>query len=135
MTFVLIIRIQTTVQPYVAAFISQTSYIYTMDRPFTFKVLLTSILILVLPALVWANASSITVPHLLTNNNLTDTVRQQQQDEKKDKSKEKQDLKQQPEKPDIREVPKARKQSRPPVVKPNIKAKPVKVIRPKIKRP
>jgi hypothetical protein len=37
--------------------------------------------------------------------------------------------------PDIREIPKAKKQSRPVIVKPNIKGKPIKVIRPKIKRP
>ncbi|TKC60198.1 hypothetical protein FBD94_14905 [Pedobacter hiemivivus] len=61
----------------------------------------------------------------------------QLQDEGKQKpeNKEKSNPKQAPNKPDIREVPKARKQSRPPVVKPNIKVKPIKVIRPKIKRP
>ena len=106
-----------------------------MDRPFMLKALLTSIFILVSPPLIWANASSTTVLHLLKNNNLTDTVRQQQQDEKKDKPGEKQNPKQQADKPEIREVPKARKQSRPPVVKPKVKAMPVKVIRPKIKRP
>lgn len=62
------------------------------------------------------------------------------QDEKKEKRGEKPDPKakpdqQEPVKPDIREVPKARKQSRPPVVKPNVKPKPIKVIRPNIKRP
>lgn len=62
------------------------------------------------------------------------------QDEKKEKRSEKPDVKektgkQEPVKPDIREVPKARKQSRPPVVKPNVKAKPIKIVRPNIKRP
>lgn len=62
------------------------------------------------------------------------------QDEKKDKSKEKPgdtkkpDYKQEPNTPDIRKVPKSRKQGRPPVVKPKVKVKP-KVIRPNIKRP
>ncbi|MEJ7560329.1 MAG: hypothetical protein WKF66_18615 [Pedobacter sp.] len=39
-------------------------------------------------------------------------------------------------KPDIKEVPKSRKQSRPAVVsKPNVKIKPIKIMRPKIKKP
>ncbi len=38
-------------------------------------------------------------------------------------------------KPDIATVPKARKQSRPKVVTPKANVKPIKVIRPKIKRP
>ncbi|SMC94482.1 hypothetical protein [Pedobacter africanus] len=62
------------------------------------------------------------------------------QDNKKEKRSEKAEPKEKPDqqepvKPDIREVPKARKQSRPPVVKPNVKAKPIKVVRPNIKRP
>ena len=106
-----------------------------MDRPFIFRVLLTSIFIVVLPAFVWPSVSLTTVRRSSKNDIPADIFRQQQ-DEKKDENKEKQDPKQQPDKPDIREVPKARNQSRPPVVaKPNIKAKPVKVIRPKIKRP
>jgi hypothetical protein len=99
-----------------------------MDRPFIFKYLLTSIIILVLPPLVRANLSYPIGYHYF-------------QDEKKDKSKEKPidnkkpDNKQEPNRPDIQKVPKARKQGRPPVViKPKIKAKP-KVIRPNIKRP
>jgi hypothetical protein len=98
-----------------------------MDRPFIFKYLLMSIFILVLPSLVHAKLSSPTGYDF--------------QDEKKDKSKEKPianrkpDNKQEPNRPDIQKVPKARKQGRPPVViKPKIKAKP-KVIRPNIKRP
>ncbi|SMD03402.1 hypothetical protein [Pedobacter nyackensis] len=92
-----------------------------MDRSFVFKALL--FFILALPK--WTSASVLAV----------DTAGYNLQDEKKDKSKEKSDPKQEPVKPDISTVPKARKQSRPPVVKPNIKAKPIKVIRPNIKRP
>jgi hypothetical protein len=41
-----------------------------------------------------------------------------------------------PNKPDIKEVPKSRKQSRPAVVsKPNVKIKPIKIVRPKIRKP
>jgi hypothetical protein len=41
-----------------------------------------------------------------------------------------------PDKPDIKEVPKSRKQSRPAVVsKPNVKIKPIKIVRPKIRKP
>lgn len=88
--------------------------------------------------------ATVTVNYSLTKNFicLSDTTRYQRQDEKKDRrketsdNKEKPNNKQEPSKPDIPEVPKARKQSRPPVVaKPNIKVKPIKVIRPKIKRP
>ncbi len=35
----------------------------------------------------------------------------------------------------IKQVPKSRKQLKPTVVKPNIKVKPIKIIRPKIKKP
>lgn len=64
------------------------------------------------------------------------TIAYQRQDNKKEESKVKPDNQQKPNKPDIAEVPKARKQTRPPVVvKPNIKVKPIKVIRPNIKRP
>jgi hypothetical protein len=105
-----------------------------MDRPFIFKTLLACVFILATPFLLWA-----TVP--MKEGNLMDTAKYQLQDEKKDNSKQKPDNndkpndKSGPDKPDIREVPKARKQARPPVVKPNIKVKPIKVIRPKIKRP
>lgn len=105
-----------------------------MNRAFIFKILLTVIFILTLFPVVQA---SVPIEKIL----LTNTANYQQQDEKNNKDKkkpktEKGDIKQEPNKPDIREVPKARKQSRPPVVvKPNIKAKPIKVIRPNIKRP
>ncbi|TKC06055.1 hypothetical protein [Pedobacter frigoris] len=38
-------------------------------------------------------------------------------------------------KPDIKEVPKSRKQPKPSVVKPNVKVKPVKIVKPKIRKP
>ena len=64
----------------------------------------------------------------------TDTAKHQQQDKKKDKGEKKPNQK--PDKPDIKKVPKARKQTRPiVVVKPKIKVRPIKIIRPKIKRP
>jgi hypothetical protein len=37
--------------------------------------------------------------------------------------------------PEIKHIPKARKQAKPTMVKPHINVKPIKVIRPKIKRP
>lgn len=100
-----------------------------MDRPFIYKALFIFIFILVLSPLAQAG---VLYPH--------DYASYYLQDEKKDKSKEKSghpkkpDHKQEPNKPDIRKVPKARKQGRPPVVKPKVKVKP-KVIRPNIKRP
>ncbi|MDR6782802.1 hypothetical protein [Pedobacter africanus] len=94
-----------------------------MGRLFIFRTLLIAIFILTLYQTAGASGTAHTW-----------------QDEKKEKRGEKPDPKgkpdqQEPVKPDIREVPKARKQSRPPVVKPNVKAKPIKVIRPNIKRP
>jgi hypothetical protein len=119
-----------------------------MDRPLIFKKLLTSIFILVVLPTVRASVpmkkGKIAVTYSLKNSVvlLIDTAKYQQQDEKKDKSKERSDNKEQsdnkkePNTPEIREVPKARKQSRPlVVVKPNIKVKPIRVIRPHIKRP
>lgn len=100
-----------------------------MDRPFICKTLIVFIFILVLSPLVYAGVLS---PNAYTTYYL--------QDKKKEKSKEKPDntkkpdYKQEPNKPDIRKVPKSRKQGRPPVVKPKVKVKP-KVIRPNIKRP
>ncbi|TQM50824.1 hypothetical protein BDE36_2587 [Arcticibacter tournemirensis] len=55
------------------------------------------------------------------------------QDKKNDKKKDKGDQK--PDQPEVKEVPKSRKQERPTVVpKPDVKVKPVKVNRPKIKK-
>lgn len=112
-----------------------------MDRPFIFKTLFISILILELYTNVQANTAmkkEIVIDFSFSN----DTAKYQRQDDKKNKRKEKTDNKEKPEqklepdKPDIKEVPKARKQTRPSVVvKPNIKVKPIKIIRPKIRRP
>ena len=58
------------------------------------------------------------------------------QDDKKIGKKEKPDQKPDVDKLIIKEVPKARKQSRPIIVaKPNVKIKAIKIIRPKIKKP
>jgi len=64
---------------------------------------------------------------------VSDSLSRQQQEKEKKKSEDKGSPEQNI--PDIREIPKAKKQSRPVIVKPNIKGKPIKVIRPKIKRP
>lgn len=67
---------------------------------------------------------------------LSDSTVYPKQDKKKDREKEKAEKKKQPDLQEIREVPKARNQGRPPIViKPNVKVKPIKVIRPNIKRP
>lgn len=112
-----------------------------MDRPFIFKALLTSIII-VLPTLIWAKApvkkEGITIFSASVNSDLysVDSAQYQQQDKEKDQNKETPNPKQVPQKSEIKEIPKARRQSRPPVVvKPHIKVKPIKVIRPKIKKP
>jgi hypothetical protein len=98
-----------------------------MGRPFIFKTLLTSILILMLHPVVRAD---------MPMKFLIDTARYGRQEDQKDKGKEKSDQKPVPDKPVIKEVPKARRQTRPPVVvKPNIKVKPIKIIRPRIKKP
>lgn len=68
--------------------------------------------------------------------NLTDTIGVQKQDDKEEVKKEKTQEKQQPNNPAVIKVPKARKQERPQViVKPNIKIKPIKIIKPKIRKP
>ena len=104
-----------------------------MNRSFIFRTLLTAIFILALLPVTQAKVPEKSVF-------LTDTAGYKRQDEKKDKNKQKTAPKEKtdqqlPDKPDIIEVPKARRQSRPPVIKPNVKAKPIKVIRPNIKRP
>lgn len=58
---------------------------------------------------------------------------QEKQDEKDGKAKS--TAKAQEKKPEITTVPKARKQIRPTVVKPKVIVKPIKVIKPKIKKP
>ncbi|WP_316767514.1 hypothetical protein [Pedobacter frigiditerrae] len=57
---------------------------------------------------------------------------QEKQDEKNPKTN---TTKTQDKKPEIATVPKARKQNRPTVVKPKVIVKPIKVIKPKIKKP
>ena len=55
---------------------------------------------------------------------------------KQDKAKkDKQPENQKPEPLQIKEVPKAKRQVKPMAVKPNVKVKPIKIIKPKIKRP
>ncbi|MGY3054137.1 hypothetical protein ACVWYG_002340 [Pedobacter sp. UYEF25] len=113
-----------------------------MDRSFIFRTLLTGIFILLLSPIVRAKVPTKmkTVTNSLEKDFAfrTDTAKHQQQDKKKDKDKSnsKEKPNQKPDKPDIKKVPKARKQTRPiVVVKPNIKVRPIKIIRPKIKRP
>ncbi|QNR84976.1 hypothetical protein H9N25_00235 [Pedobacter riviphilus] len=67
----------------------------------------------------------------LTVSNLQEELIKKQDKEKKDKQLENQ----KPEPLQIKEVPKAKKQLKPMAVKPNVKVKPIKIIKPKIKRP
>lgn len=60
---------------------------------------------------------------------------EKRQDDKKTEKKGQQEPKADVPKPDVKEVPKSRRQSPPKVVKPDVKVKPVKVSRPKIKKP
>ncbi len=67
-------------------------------------------------------------------------IKQEPQQEKVKQDHKKAEKQQQPEQPQIKEVqikevPKARRQLKPMAVKPNVKAKPIKIIKPKIKRP
>jgi len=67
-------------------------------------------------------------------------IKQEPQQEKVKQDNKKAEKKQQPEQPQIKdvqikEVPKARRQLKPMAVKPNVKVKPIKIIKPKIKRP
>lgn len=62
-----------------------------------------------------------------------DSIKPQQ--EKQEDKKTKTNTKTQEKKPEITTVPKARKQTRPTVVKPKVIVKPIKVIKPKIKKP
>ena len=63
--------------------------------------------------------------------------KQQDQDKEKQlqKGQEQKKSDQKPDKPEIKEVPKAKRQVKPTAVKPNIKVKTIKIIKPKIKRP
>jgi hypothetical protein len=67
----------------------------------------------------------------LTVSNQQEELINKQDKEKKDKQSENQ----KPEPLQIKEVPKAKKQLKPMAVKPNVKVKPIKIIKPKIKRP
>ncbi|NII80987.1 MULTISPECIES: hypothetical protein [unclassified Pedobacter] len=67
----------------------------------------------------------------LTVSNPQEELIKKQDKEKKDKQPENQ----KPEPLQIKEVPKAKKQLKPMAVKPNVKVKPIKIIKPKIKRP
>ena len=58
-------------------------------------------------------------------------VIKKQDKEKKDKQPENQ----KPEPLQIKEVPKAKRQVKPMAIKPNVRVKPIKIIKPKIKRP
>jgi hypothetical protein len=104
-------------------FVRESLYLY-MGSTFIFRTLLNIIVILLLPISLWAITP-------MYDKELRDSLSPQRQEKKKseDKGKPEQNV------PDIREIPKAKKQSRPVIVKPNIKGKPIKVIRPKIKRP
>lgn len=107
-----------------------------MNRPIFFQVLLIFIVSLLLPTILFASTANSVGTHALRDKQLVSIFLPRQEKEKRDRKEKKQEPRQATEKPDIREVPKARRQTRPPVVvKPNIKPKPVKVIRPKIKRP
>lgn len=101
-----------------------------MSKTRMFSTLLSVILVTLFPLAGWGSV----LPAKIVN--LTDTSRTQKQDDKEEVKKEKTQEKKQPDKPIIKEVPKARKQVRPKVVgKPAVKIKPIKVIRPKIKKP
>jgi len=67
-------------------------------------------------------------------------INQEPQQEKVKQNTKPAEKQQQPEQPQvkevqIKEVPKARRQLKPMAVKPNVKVKPIKIIKPKIKRP
>lgn len=110
-----------------------------MDRSFIFKTILSFFVLLVLFLPVRANTfiEEKTIASYHVKNNLTPlVVNEYQQQDDKQKKVEKPDNNQKPNQPDIKTVPKARKQPRPTVVaKPNVKPKPVKVVRPNIRKP
>ncbi|TCC87336.1 hypothetical protein EZ428_21810 [Pedobacter frigiditerrae] len=64
-----------------------------------------------------------------------DSIKPQQEKQDEKNSKSKTTAKTQEKKPEIATVPKSRKQMRPTVVKPKVIVKPIKVIKPKIKKP
>jgi hypothetical protein len=101
-----------------------------MNNTSTIRILLKTILISLFPLAGWANVLPIKIVIL------TDTVKTQKQNDKEEIKKEDPKDKQPENKPTIIKVPKARKQERPQIiVKPIIKIKPIKIIRPNIKKP
>lgn len=98
-----------------------------MKRSFIFVLLVTSVLVLVFPVLLRAGKP-------VTESSIVSSLQdKKKQDKKNDTKKDNGDQK--PDQPEVKEVPKSRKQERPTVVpKPNAKVKPVKVNRPKIKK-
>lgn len=105
-----------------------------MYRSFIFKRCFAFLSMLILPMLVFAEHPVVIldVPFQQQEKKKKD---EKKQDSKESDKKEKQEQKADPGKPDIVEVPKARKQPRPEIVVKPIKVKPIKIIRPKIKRP
>ena len=101
-----------------------------MSESIFFRRYLAIILIMMFPVLGYAGQP------INAANPLNQEPQEKKQDDKKqDTKKSDQKDKPEPDKADIIEVPKARKQSRPEVVaKPNAKVKPIKVVRPKIKK-
>ncbi|MNY19562.1 hypothetical protein D3C86_1530020 [compost metagenome] len=104
-----------------------------MDNAFIFRRLLNLIIILMFPVFLRASTLMEHKQPATVKSALPDSVSRLPQEKEKKKNDDK--GKQEKDVPDIREIPKAKKQSRPIVIKPNIKGKPIKVIRPKIKRP
>ncbi|MFD0941352.1 hypothetical protein [Pedobacter boryungensis] len=69
---------------------------------------------------------------------VNDTILIQKQDDKKENGKEQTNTKKQVNKgiePEIKQVPQARRQPKPTIIKPIVKVKPIKIVRPKIKKP
>ncbi len=108
-----------------------------MNNTSTIRILVKTILISLFPLAGWSNVLPIKIVIL------TDTIITQKQNNKEEIKKDKEEIKkedpqdkQPANKPTVIKVPKARKQGRPQIiVKPNIKIKPIKIIRPNIKKP
>lgn len=112
---------------------AQTFYIYRMSGLFIPLLRKYAAIVLFMMSPVLALSSQHSESRMLG-----DQERQEKKQDDKKGDRKKSDKKDKPDHPkeDIPEVPKARKQSRPEVVpKPNVKVKPIKVIRPKIKKP
>jgi hypothetical protein len=114
-------------------------YIYIMGKPFTFMTCLFSLFIF---AVFIPSLSAMPTPLPALAKEQQEEVKQddKKQDQKKTDNKQSdkkgKTQKADQDKPEIKEVPKSKKQSRPKVVsKPMVKVKPIKIIRPKIKKP